>query len=103
MSHSDRRKLVNLSVFAVSAAMFAAAWVGVVGADQAAGDGPVDFAAVPVTGVTTRTPTVIPFGTTRTVPAVASQSSTGTTTVAPVATQAPATRQVVVVRRSRPS
>ena len=101
MSHSQRRTFVNLSVFAGSAAMFAAAWLGVVGADQAAGDGSSDLAAIPVTGVTTTTPAVTQFGVTRTVPAVTTQPSTAVT--APAPTQAPVRRQVVVVRRSRAS
>ena len=60
-----------------------------------------DLAAIPVTGVTTTTPAVTQFGVTRTVPAVTTQPSTAVTASAP--TQAPVTRQVVVVRRSRAS
>jgi hypothetical protein len=85
---SDRRTLVNLAVFAGSAAMFAAAWAGIAQAD---GDRYVQ-ADVPATAMamTALQPSISVNGV---VPAVdAAQLST-----------VPAPRRVVIVRRSRPS
>lgn len=92
MAHSQRRTFVNLSVFAGSAAMFAAAWLGVVGADRTGTSFATEFVAVPARSAVATTPVVVSSDPTRSAPAVAQ-----TTQVAPV------TRQVVVVRQSRAS
>jgi hypothetical protein len=86
---SDRRVLVNLAVFASSAAMFAAAWAGIAQAD---GDRYVER-----------------DGTTLTEMALASvQPSVPLIDVGPAISDAPgspgpAPRQVVIVRQSRAS
>jgi len=85
MSRSNRRTFVNLSVFAGSAALFAATWTGVVQADQAANEAPV--VALPTSNMTAAAVAMPP-----TIAAVRTQP-------APVA----APRQVVVVRQSRAS
>lgn len=96
MANSHRRTFVNLSVFAGSAALFAAAWTGVVGADRAADEQSRLAAALaaqnnalasaPVSAVA-----IAP-------PSVAGSTSTAQTQPAPAPT-----RHVVVVRQSRAS
>ena len=92
MAHSQRRTFVNLSVFAGSAAMFAAAWLGVVGADRAGTSVATAFIAIPATSAVATTPAVAFSDATRSAPAVTQTAQV-----------APAPRQVVVVRQSRAS
>lgn len=96
MARSNRRALVNLTVFAGSATMFAAAWAGVVRADREA----------LVAEVSPSTPSMVAAAPAVT-PALATSASTpAMTTTAEVQTQpvpTPAPRQVVVVRQSRAS
>jgi hypothetical protein len=104
---SNRRTLVNLSVAASSAAIFAAGWVGVVGADEeraallaAESQSASDLAVVASAAVapSTVSPAV-------TVPAPSAAAVAATTAPAAAAVQAtPApVRRVVVVRPSRAS
>lgn len=92
MAHPQRRTFVNLSVFAGSAAMFAAAWLGVVGADRTGTGVATDLAAIPPTSAIATTPAVASANVTRTSPAVTQETQV-----------APAPRRVVVVRQSRAS
>ncbi len=97
MSHRQRRTLVNLSVFAGSAAMFATAWLGVVGADRTSPDSSLDYVSIPET--TTGSAAVAQLNTIPAFTAAAPASDATLTQPAPT----PAPRRVVVVRQSRAS
>ncbi|MGE3961975.1 MAG: hypothetical protein AB7F65_09870 [Dehalococcoidia bacterium] len=92
MASSNRQTLVNLSVFAGSAALFAAAWTGVVAADRLEQD--LMVAALPVGE---------PAVSAAVVPAMVSASVQPGTTVQTQPAPAATPRRVVVVRQSRAS
>lgn len=82
---AERRRLVNLSVIAGSAAMLAASWLSVVTADRGQA---AQAAAVPA-----------PATTTRVSPPMASANATDAAGLVPT----PAPRRVIVTRPSRAS
>jgi hypothetical protein len=88
-THSQRRTLVNLSVVAGSAAMFAAAWAGIAEADSDR----YAQATVPVTTAMVAVPAQQAAPVVNAAPAVSDGQ----------AAEVPAPRRVVIVRQSRAS